>query len=83
MEKIQASEARKNFSETINRVAYLNERIILNKNGKDVVAIISLDDLKLLERLEDELDNKACDEALKESSESIPYDEVRKELGLS
>ena len=39
--------------------------------------------LKLLEMLEDQLDIKAAREAIEESrGERIPYEEVRKKLGL-
>jgi len=82
MINLPASEVRKNFSDALNKVAYQRERIVLNRNGKDVAVLISLEDLELLEQLEDQLDNKSCDEALKESSETISYTQARKELGL-
>jgi prevent-host-death family protein len=41
-------EARENFSELINQAAYGNERIILTRRGKALVAVVSLEDLQRL-----------------------------------
>ncbi|MGI9104876.1 MAG: type II toxin-antitoxin system prevent-host-death family antitoxin [Pyrinomonadaceae bacterium] len=78
--RITISKAREDFAETLNRVAYRGERIILHRREKDMVAIISIEDLSLLEELEDRLDIEAAREALAESDERIPYQKVRKEM---
>lgn len=59
--------AREHFSEVINRAAYSKERIILTRRGKNLVAVIPLEDLELLEALEDHLDVKEAELALKEA----------------
>ncbi len=41
-------EARENFSELINKAAYGNERILLTRRGKALVAVVSLNDLDKL-----------------------------------
>lgn len=77
------SDARESLGEVVDRVRYTHERVVLTKRGKEVGAIISMDDLKLLEMLEDQLDIKAAREAIEESrGERSPYEEVRKKLGL-
>ena len=38
------------------RVAYKGERIVLERHGKDVAALVSVEDLELLEELEDRTD---------------------------
>ena len=53
MTKMTASEARKGFSETLNRVAFGKERIVLHRHGRDVAALISIEDLELLRAIED------------------------------
>ena len=78
--RITISKAREDFAETLNRVAYRGERIILHRREKDVVAIIPIEDLELLEELEDRLDVEAAHEALAESDERIPYKKVRQEI---
>ena len=51
--RLLASEVRENFADTISRVGFGNERIVLVRNGKDVVALISMKDLHLLQSIED------------------------------
>lgn len=83
MARIGVSDARDHLSEVVDRARYTQERVVLTKRGREVGAIISIDDLKLLEMLEDQLDIKAARQALEESrGERISYDDVRKNLGL-
>jgi len=82
MTRLTASKARANFADTINRVAYRGERIVLYRRGKGLVAVVPLSDLAALEKLEDRLDIEAAKRALAESDERIPYDKARRELGL-
>jgi prevent-host-death family protein len=78
-----AAEARDRFSEIVNRAAYGKERIQLTRHGKGIVAVIPIEDLELLERLEEAADLQAAAKALAESDERVPYEEVRRKLGLS
>ena len=82
MTTLNITEVRDNLSEAISRVAYKGERILVRRSGKDVVAIVSIEDLAAIVALEDKLDIKAADAALAESDERIPYEKVRRELGL-
>ncbi|MCD4726917.1 MAG: type II toxin-antitoxin system Phd/YefM family antitoxin [Pirellulales bacterium] len=82
MTTLSITEIRDNLSDAINRVAYKQERILVRRSGKDVVAIVSIEDLAALEALEDQRDIKAAKVALAESNERIPYKRVRRELGL-
>ena len=45
MERLSVLEAREDFAETLNRVAYQGARVILHRRGKDVCAIVPLSDL--------------------------------------
>jgi len=80
-QRVRASIARDSFADTLNRVAYRGERIVLERYGKPVAALVSLDDLDLLERLEDEADVQAVAKARRERG-SVPYDELRRKAGL-
>lgn len=80
--ELSASRVRDDFAETLNRVAYGGERIVLDRHGKPVAAIIPIGDLTFLEEMEDRLDVEAAKLALAESDERIPYERVRSELGL-
>ena len=46
MLEMSTVEARENFSEMINQAAYGNQRVVLTRRGKPLVAVISLQDLK-------------------------------------
>ena len=58
--------ARNNLAETINRVSYGGERVLFARRGKPVAALISADDLALLQRMEDAEDVRAATKVLKE-----------------
>jgi prevent-host-death family protein len=78
---ISTVEARNRFSEVINRAAFGKERIVLTRRGKDLVAVVPMEDVELLERLADQLDIKLADAVKKiiEAGEpTIPLDEVAK-----
>jgi prevent-host-death family protein len=84
MARMNTSDARHEFAEVINRAAYRGERIVLHRRGRDVAAIISVEDLELLERLEDENDVKAAKAALREAKQkgTKPLTQVMEELGV-
>jgi prevent-host-death family protein len=86
MRRLNVVELRRSLAEVLNRAEYQGERIVVHRRGKDAAAIISIEDLRLLERLvenaEDQLDAEAARTALAESDERIPYTEVRRRLGL-
>ena len=56
MPRMTTTEARKEFSDALNRVAYKGERIEIRRRGKSVAAIVPFDDLRLIEELEDKED---------------------------
>lgn len=87
--RMTAAEAQDNFDETVNRVADSEESVILSKDGKDVAAIIPIEEFWFLERtiaeLEDAIDLKEAERILAETKpeDYIPYKQVRKDLGLA
>jgi prevent-host-death family protein len=80
---ITVSEARQDFADVVNRVAYGNERVTVVRRGRDLVAIVPMSDVLLLEAIEDELDLAAAREALADSDEAprIQWTELRARLG--
>lgn len=48
MEAVNVVEARKNFSDLMLRVAYGKQRIVIERHGKPMMALISLEDLARL-----------------------------------
>lgn len=84
MVRINTSEARQGLADLLNRVLYRGERIILHRRGRDVAAIVSLEDLELLERFEDQIDLQDAKKALKEAKKkgTKPLSSVMQELGI-
>lgn len=82
MTRIPATAVRDTFSDTLNRVAFKGERIVLERHGKAVAALVSVEDLELLEDLEDRLDEAAV-LAAREEPGTVPYEEVRRKAGLA
>lgn len=84
MEIIPFSKARNELTHIINQVAFGHDRLILTRNGKNVAAIIPMEDLKLLEELEDRLDlevAKKVDADVKKHG-TVSWEKAQRELGL-
>ena len=84
MATLSTVKARGNFSDLVNRSAYGKERVVLTRRGKGVAAVVPIEDLKLLEAIEDRLDLDDIEKALADpkNKKSIPWDKVKKDLGL-
>jgi prevent-host-death family protein len=79
------------FSDDLEEVLHYVEKgqpILLNKNGKEVAAIISIEDLHLLERLieeeEDRIDASEAKEILTEVKEqgTVSWESLKASVGL-
>jgi prevent-host-death family protein len=84
MASITAARARGNLADVINTVAYAGERVVLTRRGKRVAAVISIEDLEILEKIEDEIDLREARKALAEPGKrhAIPWEKLKKDLGL-
>lgn len=87
MTRVSVADARKEFAEIINRASYAHERTVITRHDADVAAVISIDELRLLdaliERWEDEQDIADACSALNEAREDrIPWESLKRELGL-
>ncbi len=51
MIEVGVHEIRSNLAEVINRVAYGGERVVLQRRSKPVAAVVSIEDLELLNSL--------------------------------
>jgi prevent-host-death family protein len=83
---LASAKVRKDFSETVNRVAYGRERIVLHRRGRDLAAMIPVEDLALLEELEDRLDGEEAEKILSRAKATgekpISWDKGKKKLLL-
>ena len=74
------------LAETLERVVSKRERVIVRRRGKNVAAIVPMEDLATLEELEDRRDleqaKKALADAKKKGEKPIPWTKAKRELGL-
>lgn len=78
---LKVSEARQQFSQLLNKVFHGETRIVVEKSGIPVAAIISPDDLKRLNLIEEERAERfrALDESWK-AFEGVPVEHVEVEV---
>ncbi len=80
---ISVSGARDDFANLVNRAAYKEERVIITRRGRAIAAIVPIEDVAYLERLEDEYDVQEALKVLNDPNEmanTIPWERV--EAGL-
>ena len=82
MTTIPITEVREHLADLGNRVSQRGERLIVERRGKNLFALVPMEDVELLERLEDEADIRLAREAMKERGPNIPWEKVKKDLGL-
>ena len=76
-----AARARQSFSDILNRAAYGKERVVIERRGKRLAAVVPLEDLDLLEELENRVDLDDARRRMKEKG-STAWTKVKKDLGL-
>jgi prevent-host-death family protein len=83
MIKVTTSEARKDFADVL-KGARNGERFVLERHNKPVAAIVSPEDLAILQAIEDRSDVMAARAALAEVAEhgAVPWEKVKADLGL-
>ena len=82
LNKITTADARKKFSNIINRVAFGDESFVLTRRGEPIAALVSMKELKILQKIEDQIDIEDAWKAKNEPGEPIPWEDLKKELKL-
>lgn len=84
MANVTAADAKNHLSDLLRRAEYGGERFIVERHGKPVAVIVSTEDLKRLEALEEASDVRDAEAALKEAEElgTIPLATVLRKYGL-
>ena len=84
MMTVNISEMRKDIGNLVSQVAYGHERLVLRKGKRDCAAVISMEDLRLLEEMERRADldsyRKAKKRHEKDGRRTVPLDEALKDL---
>ncbi len=76
MNSVSVSTARSKFQELLNRVGFGRERILVERRGKPIAAIISIEDLKRLEAIEDALDSAKLRRAVEENESFVTLESI-------
>jgi prevent-host-death family protein len=82
--KIDASKVRERWASTLDRVAHKGKRLVVMRHGKPAAALVSAEDLELLERMEDRLDLEAARASLAEAKKrgTVSWSKIKKAAGL-
>ncbi len=79
-EVMKASEVRQHFSSVVNRVANEDARIIVEKNGAPVAAIVSTTDLQRLREIDADIaERKRIVERMRAPFRGVPPEEIERE----
>jgi antitoxin Phd len=81
-ETYTTAEARKRFADLVNKVAYGKEQIVLTRKGQEMAALISIEELTLLQHIEDHLDIEDANKALSDSGDNVSAQEFWEKVGL-
>ena len=86
MSSVSASQARSQFATLVQRAARRKQRVILTRRGRELAAVVPLEDLRLIERLtaeeEDRIDRAEAQKAKTEPGKNGKWEDLKKELGL-
>ncbi|MFQ5674248.1 MAG: type II toxin-antitoxin system prevent-host-death family antitoxin [Nitrospinales bacterium] len=84
MSPLHSTKTGENLEEILDRAGRDKERIIVRREGKEPVAVVPVEDVKLLETLEDKADLNDARTALKESKKAgaVSLSTLKKDLGL-
>jgi prevent-host-death family protein len=80
---ISTADAKEEFSELVNRVTHNKERIILTRRGKEIAAIVPLEDLLMLQKSQSKNDLDEAVEALQEARNqgTMTLEELKEKIG--
>jgi len=81
IETIAASEARQHFSQLLNRVFRREMRVVIEKSGIPVAALVSADDLQRLRRYEEQRkEDFAVLDRMRAAFKDVPAEEIEREV---
>ena len=78
LRKISTADARKKLANIVNRVAFGKEAFVLTRRGEALAALVSVEDLRLLQEMEERIDVDDAWKARSESEETVSWKEIKK-----
>ena len=82
LKEISTADARKKLANIVNRVAFGKESFVLTRRGEALAALVSVEDLRLLQEMEERMDEKDAWQARAESEETVTWEKLKEELNL-
>ncbi len=84
MTRVNTAEAKKNLGRILHRTALTKRRVVVTSRGKDLAAVVPIEDMKLLEDIEDRLDLDDARKALAhaEREGTVAWEKIKRDLGL-
>jgi prevent-host-death family protein len=81
---VSVADARSDLAELLNRVAYGKERLVITRHGRELAALVPIEDLHLVNRLRRFVARKDVARALAEldAGKAPSWEQLREELGL-
>lgn len=75
MSTMTSRQLRTDLADTLNRVMYAGERVVIERHGKPVAAIVSVEDLAVIEAREDAEDLTDLKASIAETQEqgTVPF----------
>jgi prevent-host-death family protein len=81
---VSVADARSDLAELLNRVAYGKERLVITRHGRELAALVPIEDLQLVNRLRRFVARKDVARALAEldAGKAPSWEQLREEHGL-
>jgi prevent-host-death family protein len=79
---VNVAEVPGTLAEALDRLAGARERVVLTRRGKRIAALVSVQDLELLEQMEDQADLEAARRAKAEGGKPISLEKIMAELSI-
>jgi prevent-host-death family protein len=81
---VSVADARNELAELLNRVAYGKERLVITRHGRELAALVPVEDLKLTNRLRRFVARKDVARALADldAGNAASWEQLRGEMGL-
>lgn len=82
MTRTTAAKVTPDLPDAVVRASTQKERVPIRSGRKVVAAVVPVEDLRLLEELEDRFDVEEAERRRQSPQKPIPYETVRRRLGL-
>ena len=84
MTRLNTTDAKKRLGSIVKRMAATKRRVVLTSHGKEVAAVVPIEDVRFLQQLEDRVDLDDARAALADAGTrgTVSWEKIKKDLGL-